>query len=91
MSALPKSLKPYLDSAGAKLYEQIVASGGMILPDALYTLHEVARLIGRSERTVRRLLDEPGPLLVGLHRDGAGQLVRGSAVLAYQDSIRVSR
>ena len=75
-----------------RVLSRLIASGGVILPDALYTPAEVARLIGRDKRTVRRLLEDADcPLTAGLHDAGGlrGRLIRGSAVLAYQDSIRV--
>lgn len=72
---------------------RLVETGGFILPDALYTVAEVARFIAADRRTVRRMLeDDTSPLRAGLHDRGGqrGKLVLGSSVLAYQASIRVA-
>lgn len=72
---------------------RLVADGGLILPDALYRIAEAARLCGCSPRHLKRLLERPGPLRDGLHephqkRDK--QLVKGSAILRYHASIKVT-
>lgn len=84
------STEPALPKHYADLLH-LISVGGAVLPGALYTLNEVARLLGRSRRQVYRLVEEPGPLQEGLHRDPKvrGYLVRGDAILRYQDSIRV--
>lgn len=87
------SRRPLIDLSEdeARSVLQLWASGGVLLPDALYTLAEVARLIGCSTRQARRKLEEPGPLRRGLHHSGQGRhklLVRGSAIMQYQGSLR---
>lgn len=77
-----------------RAFAQLAVTGGMILPDALYLVPEVARLIGVPVRRVKRMLDTPGHLLrEGLHEDPelerGRQRVRGSAILRYQSSIKV--